>query len=106
MEQFELSIKDLQKKNIALCINAGEYEGVSLFTLKMYECLPDPVSEAEGFLRVIDEEGEPYYYDAKAFVKLKSAQNGLLIPFVKTKRAQKKQSPRKGNRQPARVATS
>jgi hypothetical protein len=101
-----MSIKDLQKKSFALCIDAGEYQGVSLFTLKMYECLPDPASEAEGFLRVIDEEGEPYYYDAQAFVKLKSAQNGLLIPFVKPKRAQKKQPPRKGNRQTKRVAAS
>ncbi|MGH7455804.1 MAG: hypothetical protein ACRENG_30895 [bacterium] len=105
MEQFEL-ISKLQNKKFALCINAGEYEGVSLFTLKMYECLPDPASEAEGFLRVIDEEGEPYYYDSKAFVKLKSAPNGLLIPFVKPKRTQKKQLLRRGNRQAKRVATS
>ncbi|MCI0693429.1 hypothetical protein L0337_15665 [candidate division KSB1 bacterium] len=76
-----MSIKDLQKRSFALCIDAGEYQGISLFALKMYECLPDPASEAEGFLRVIDEEGEPYYYDAQAFVKLKSAQNGLLISF-------------------------
>ncbi len=101
-----MSLQDLQKKNFALCIDAGEYQGVSLFTLKMYEYIPDSLSEAEGFLRVIDEEGEPYYYDAKAFVQLKSAQKGLLIPFVKPKQAQKKQPLRKGNRQAKRVAAS
>jgi hypothetical protein len=85
-----MNLQKLKKKNFALCINAGEYQGVSLFALKMYEYLPDPASEAEGFLRVIDEEGEPYYYDAKAFVKTKFAANGLLIPFLKTKSKTKK----------------
>ncbi len=101
-----MSIKDIHKKSLALCIDAGEYQGVSLFAFKIYEYVPEPISEAEGFLRVIDEEGEPYYYDAKAFVKLKSAQNGLLIPFIKPKRAQKKQPPRKGNRRTKRVVVS
>ena len=101
-----MSIKDIHKKKLALCIDAGDYEGVSLFSLKMYEWLSDPASEAEGFLRVIDEEGEPYFYDAKAFVKLKSAQNGLLIPFTKPKRARKKQPLRKRNRQTKRIAVS
>jgi hypothetical protein len=99
-----MSIKDIHKKSLALCINAGEYQGVSLFAFKIYEYVPEPSSEAEGFLRVIDEEDEPYYYDAKAFVKVKSAQNGLLIPLVKSKRAPKRQTLRKGNRQVKRVA--
>ncbi len=85
-----MSIKDIHKKSLALCINAGKYQGVSLFALKMYEYIPDPISEADGFLKVIDEEGEPYYYDAKAFVKVKSAPNGLLIPFIKSKQSKKK----------------
>ena len=87
-----MSLKDIHKKNWAFCIDAGEHQGVSLFPFKMYEYIPDPVSEAEGFLRVIDEEGEPYYYDAKAFVKTKSAANGLLIPFLKNKPPRKKQA--------------
>ena len=85
-----MSIRELQKKNLALCIDAGEYEGVSLFTLKLYQYRPDPISEAEGFLRVIDEEGEPYYYDANAFLKVKPASKGLMIPFVQPKQARKK----------------
>lgn len=101
-----MSIKDIHKKNLALCINAGEYQGVSLFAFKIYEYVPEPISEAEGFLRVIDEEDEPYYYDAKAFVKVKSAPNGLLIPIVKAKRARKERPARKGNRQTKRVVAS
>ncbi len=85
-----MSIRELQKKNLALCIDAGEYEGVSLFALKLYQYLPDPISEAAGFLRVIDEEGEPYFYDAKAFLKVKPASKGLMIPFVQPKTVRKK----------------
>lgn len=85
-----MSIKHIHQKKWAFCINAGEYEGVSLFALKMYEYIPDPISEAEGFLRVIDEEGEPYYYDAEAFAKVKSLANGFLIPFSKAKTRKKR----------------
>jgi hypothetical protein len=67
-----MNIEKIKNKKWACCIDAGEHQGVSLFAFKRYEYVPDPVSEAEGFLRVIDEEGEPYYYDAKAFVKVKS----------------------------------
>ncbi len=93
-----MSLKDLKKKNFALCIDAGEYQGVSLFALKMYEYIPDPASEAEGFLRIIDEEGEPYYYDAKAFVKTKFASNGLLIPFLRAKPKTKRKAVAKNGR--------
>jgi len=93
-----MKLQQLKKKNFAFCINAGEYQGVSLFALKMYEYLPDPLSEAEGFLRVIDEEGEPYYYDAKAFVKVKAASNGFLIPFFQTRRKIRKKTVAKNGR--------
>lgn len=76
-----MSIQELQKKNLAFCIDAGDYEGVSLFSMKMYEYVPDPVSEQDGFLRIIDEEGEPYYYDAKCFLKVKAVPEGLAISF-------------------------
>jgi len=76
-----MSIQELQKKNLVLCIDAGEYEGVSLFALKIYEFIPEPESEADGLIRVVDEEGEPYYYDAKGFLKVRTALNGLTIPF-------------------------
>jgi len=58
--------------------------------MKIYEFIPDPRSEAEGFLRVIDEEGEPYYYDARAFLKVKAAQKGLSIPFSQPRRSPKR----------------
>ena len=85
-----MSIRKLQKKNWALCIDAGEYEGVSVFALKLYQYRPNPVSEAEGFLHVIDEEGELYYYDAAAFLKVKSASKGLLIPLIQPPKAKRK----------------
>jgi len=69
-----MNIEKIKNKKWAFCIDAGEHQGMSLFAFKMYEYVPDLISEAEGFLRVIDEEGEPYYYDAKAFVKMKAAQ--------------------------------
>lgn len=77
-----MSIQKLRGKNLALCIDAGEYEGTSLFAMKIYEYLHDAASEKDGFLRVIDEEGEPYYYDARAFLKITARRNGLEIPFA------------------------
>jgi hypothetical protein len=76
----------ISAKKLALCIDAGEYEGVSLFAMKIYEYLPDPVSEKEGFLRVIDEDRESYYYDAKVFLKVNPRRNGLLIPFMSSRK--------------------
>lgn len=85
-----MKIEHLQKKNLALCIHAGKYQGVSLFAMKIYEYLPNASSEKQGFLRVIDEDGEPYYYDAKAFLKIKKRPNGLTIPFSRPKTTRRK----------------
>jgi len=82
-----MSLQEFQHKKLALCIDAGEYEGVSLFAMKIYEYLPDSISEKDGFLRIIDEDGEPYYYDAKAFRKINARRNGLLIPYVPSRKA-------------------
>jgi hypothetical protein len=87
-----MNLQKLQKKNLALCLNAGEYEGVSLFAMKLYEYLPDSASEKQGFLRVIDEEGESYYYDAKAFRKINARRNGLLIPFERSEKTRRKRT--------------
>lgn len=76
-----ICLQELKNKILALCIDAGEHEGIKLFEMKIYEHLPEPDSEADGFLWVIDKEGEPYYYDAKGFLKSKPVQNGLSIPF-------------------------
>ena len=64
-----ISIQELRQKNLALCIDAGEYEGVSLFAMKIYEYLPDPASEKEGFLHVIDEDGEHYNFIYDSYLK-------------------------------------
>jgi hypothetical protein len=85
-----MKLQMLQKKNWALCLDAGEYEGVSLFAMKLYEYVPDSASEKQGFLRVIDEEGEPYYYDARAFRKINARRNGLLIPFAHSTKPRRK----------------
>lgn len=87
-----MSLQEFQGKKLALCIDAGEYEGVSLFAMKIYEYLSDPVSEKEGFLRIIDEDGEPYYYHAKAFLKINTRRNGLLIPFTPSRRSRTKRT--------------
>jgi len=65
---------------------------VSLFAMKIYEYLPDPISEKEGFLRVIDEDGESYYYDAKAFLKINARRNGLLIPFPLSRKTRRQKA--------------
>jgi hypothetical protein len=87
-----MSLQEFQRKKLALCIDAGEYEGVSLFAMKIYEYLPDSASEKEGFLRIIDEDGEPYYYDANAFLKINPRRNGLLIPFTPSRKRRKKRA--------------
>jgi len=87
-----MSLQKFQQKKLALCIDAGEYEGVSLFAMKIYEYLPDPISEKEGFLRVIDEDGESYYYDAKAFLKINAHRNGLSIPFTPSRKTHMQRS--------------
>lgn len=79
-------------ENLALCIDAGEYEGVSLFAMKIYEYLPEPESEKDGYLRVVDEECEPYYYDAVAFLKISARRNGLVIPLPSSIKLHTKQS--------------
>lgn len=85
-----MSIQDLRRKKLALCVDAGEYEGTSLFAMKIYEYQRDAASEKEGFLCVIDEEGEPYYYDAQAFLKINAHRNGLAIPFVTSRKPRTK----------------
>jgi len=92
-----MTLQKLQKKNWALCLDAGEYEGVSLFAMKLYEYVPDSVSEKQGFLRVIDEDEEPYYYDAKTFLKINALRKGLLIPFGRVDKPRRKHTRTKAN---------
>lgn len=52
---------------LAVCLDNAEYP-VSLELQKIYQVLPDEAAEADGDLRVIDENGEDYLYPAKYFV--------------------------------------
>ena len=51
----------------AVCINNKRYEA-SLEAGKLYRVIPDEEAESHGYLRVIDESGEDYLYEASQFV--------------------------------------
>jgi hypothetical protein len=50
-----------------ICLDTAGY-GVSLISRKLYELLPDPVSNAHGLYRIVDESGEDYCYPASLFI--------------------------------------
>ncbi|MBI1813857.1 MAG: hypothetical protein HYR72_02635 [Deltaproteobacteria bacterium] len=54
------------KKQFAVCINNDGYEA-SLEAGKLYRIIPDVPARARGYLRVVDESGEGYGYDADRF---------------------------------------
>lgn len=69
----------MKQKAFALCVKSAG--GEDLLERKVYEIVPDAKSEAEGFLRVVDESGEDYLYPAEQFVPIelsKSAQRVLM----------------------------
>lgn len=69
----------MKQKAFALCVKSAG--GEDLLGRKVYEIVPDAKSEAEGFLRVVDESGEDYLYPAEQFVPIelsKSAQRVLM----------------------------
>lgn len=43
---------------------------MSLEVLKLYEVIPDADAEKENLIRVIDESGEDYMYEASSFIRL------------------------------------
>jgi hypothetical protein len=55
-----------RKKRFLLCVRNKGCGDLQL--RKLYECLPDPRSAKEGFVRVVDESGEDYLYPATHFV--------------------------------------
>lgn len=59
----------MENKNFrfVVCINNGEYPA-SLEMNKIYQVVPDAGIEADGDLRIIDESGEDYIYQADWFV--------------------------------------
>jgi len=54
-------------RRYAVCVEAGEYEGVDLVRRKIYEVRPDADAESLGQLRVVDETGEDYLFPAEYF---------------------------------------
>ena len=50
----------------AVCVSNKGYE-VSLRLNKLYAVIPDPEAEATGDVRVIDEDGEDYMFEAHCF---------------------------------------
>ena len=57
------------ERRFAVCVRNDGYEA-SLERNKIYTVLPDDDAERDGDLRVIDESGEDYLFDADRFVKI------------------------------------
>ncbi len=67
-------------RRYAVCI-ANTGNEASLERNKVYALLPDPQAEADGLVRVIDEDGEDYLYPAQWFVAVevpKAVQESVL----------------------------
>ncbi|MFL6210503.1 MAG: hypothetical protein ACJ74W_16725 [Pyrinomonadaceae bacterium] len=52
--------------HFVVCLNNEGYKA-SLEVGKLYRFIPDGAAEAEGLLRVVDESGEDYAFDANRF---------------------------------------
>ena len=62
-----------------MCVDAGEHAGVDLEVGKVYQALPtDKTDRANGFLRVIDNSGEDYLFNANKFVEVKLPRAGQM----------------------------
>jgi uncharacterized protein YdeI (YjbR/CyaY-like superfamily) len=54
----------------AVCINNGSYEA-SLEIGKLYQIVPDDEATEHGYITIIDESGEGYWYAATRFFPMK-----------------------------------
>lgn len=59
----------MEKAQFVVCLN-NEGFLASLEIGKLYQVIPDKEAEKLGGLRVIDEDGEDYLYDARMFCPL------------------------------------
>ena len=61
----------MKKKPIefVVCLNNDGYPA-SLEVGKLYRSIPDAQAEAQGLIRVIDESGEDYAFEAKRFHRM------------------------------------
>ncbi len=57
------------RKRFAVCVDNEDYPS-SLELHKIYRVLSDPEAEAEGEIRVVDESGEDYLFEADRFLEL------------------------------------
>lgn len=58
-----------ESTQFVVCLN-NEHYPASLEIGKLYQVIPDAEAEKIGGLRVIDEDGEDYLYDAEMFCPL------------------------------------
>lgn len=75
-----MGVKKKALPRFAICVKNEGYEA-SLERHKIYVTIPDLEAEAEGQMRVIDEDGEDYLYPADWFVAVevpKTVQVSLL----------------------------
>jgi hypothetical protein len=54
------------KNQFALCLDNSDYQA-SLICGKVYPVIPDPQAAKDGFLRVVDEDGEDYLFPGEKF---------------------------------------
>lgn len=59
----------MKEPKFVVCLN-NEGFAASLEIGKLYQIIPDAEAEKLGGLRVIDEDGEDYFYDAEMFCPL------------------------------------
>ena len=59
----------MEEPKFVVCLNNEGYLA-SLEIGKLYQIIPDAEAERLGGLRVIDEDGEDYFYDAEMFCPL------------------------------------
>lgn len=74
------SSRNSKQPRFVVCIDDGGYEG-SLLARKIYRALEDAGARREGMVRVVDESGEDYLYQATRFVPIKltpAAQEAVL----------------------------
>jgi hypothetical protein len=69
-----------QSAHFVVCLNNEGYQA-SLEVGKLYRFIPDKEAETEGLIRVIDESGEDYAFDANRFhpVNLPAAVEKVLL---------------------------
>ena len=70
-------------KTYVLCISNEGYPA-SLETRKIYEVIPDPDGDRFGMIRVIDESGEDYLFEADRFVPIDVPEAAMAVFALET----------------------